>query len=907
MKKLLQFFLISLFVLQTNLFPQSPVVQQIIDSVNIDSLIFFVKELSGEVPTIINGTSQTILSRHRDQPGNALAETYLKQKLESYGLPVTIQNYSSTGNNVLATQLGTTYPNKKFIICAHYDAMPEGPIAPAADDNASGTAAVLEAARILAQYTFPYTVVYALWDEEEQGLFGSKYYSTQAAAEGDSILGVINLDMIAYDSNSDFICWVHDRAVGSSIQLYNNMTEVNNRYGINLNLVQRNPGSYLSDHSPFWDKGYAAILFIENGNDFNQYYHTINDRVQYFNKPYFLKAARLSLGTLAVLGLNLNFDIIHTQITALITPVAINSSSFISTGLQIGSGSLAPRMYYRTKEYGGGFGNFIYVDGISTGGGNYTFNIPALPNGTLVQYYIAAQDVNSTMVRTLPIGGGGFNPPGSTPPTTFFQFFVADLTVVMSDDADSTTNWTSVGGWNLTSEKYTSAPTSFTDSPGGSYTPNTITTLRNTDQIQVLNVYNTFLEFDSQWAIEYNYDYGQVQISTDNGTSWISLAGQNTVPGIGSPQPNGEPIYDGNQAIWIHEIIDISKYSNRQISLRFLLKSDYTVNWDGWYIDNIKVSVFASILGQQPSIDKFYAKKDLDSVLFRIKLLDLYNHQFTSHVICANLNSTQSDSLTLLDDGLHGDSLANDVVFGGYIPPRTAEGFYSLSLSTVDHQTNVYFKSPDILRFTTAGPVVLDSIRFVKGATNYYNLKPYVRNEGSTVTISNAQIRILCNDPWVSALNTNAISLPAIAPGISIGASSWKAISYNDSIFPGYFNFKVEIESDGWVYWIDSIKVNVITDVDDEVIMPSAFKLEQNFPNPFNPSTRIQYQVSSNSHVSLKVYDVLGNEITTLVNEEKKAGSYEVEFNAEKLSSGVYFYKLTAGNFISTRKMLLLK
>ena len=101
MKKILQFLLISLFILQTNLFPQSPIVQQIINSVNIDSLIYFVRELSGEVPTIINGTSQTILSRHRDQPGNALAETYIKQKLESYGLPVTVQNYSATGNNVL--------------------------------------------------------------------------------------------------------------------------------------------------------------------------------------------------------------------------------------------------------------------------------------------------------------------------------------------------------------------------------------------------------------------------------------------------------------------------------------------------------------------------------------------------------------------------------------------------------------------------------------------------------------------------------------------------------------------------------------------------------------------------------------------------------------------------------------
>ena len=89
--------------------------------------------------------------------------------------------------------------------------------------------------------------------------------------------------------------------------------------------------------------------------------------------------------------------------------------------------ALAPRLYYRTRTSGGTFGNFIEVTGTPTESGNYTFNIPALPLGTVCQYYIAAQDANSSIVKTLPVGGGGFNPPGSTPPTTFYQFFVAPL------------------------------------------------------------------------------------------------------------------------------------------------------------------------------------------------------------------------------------------------------------------------------------------------------------------------------------------------------------------------------------------------------------------------------------------------------------------------------------------------
>jgi acetylornithine deacetylase/succinyl-diaminopimelate desuccinylase-like protein len=193
MKKFLPFLLLSILLLQSISFSQSSLVQSIIDQANIDSLIFFVEELSGEVETNIGGTPYTILSRNKNQPGNDKAADYIQQKFESYGLEVTNQSFSSSGRNVYAVQQGTDYPNQKYIISAHYDDMPSGTIAPGADDNASGTASVLEAARIISQYVSEYTIIYALWDEEEQGLVGSDYYATQAAAAGDSILGVINL------------------------------------------------------------------------------------------------------------------------------------------------------------------------------------------------------------------------------------------------------------------------------------------------------------------------------------------------------------------------------------------------------------------------------------------------------------------------------------------------------------------------------------------------------------------------------------------------------------------------------------------------------------------------------------------------------------------------------------------
>jgi len=98
---------------------------------------------------------------------------------------------------------------------------------------------------------------------------------------------------------------------------------------------------------------------------------------------------------------------------------------------------------------------------------------------------------------------------------------------------------------------------------------------------------------------------------------------------------------------------------------------------------------------------------------------------------------------------------------------------------------------------------------------------------------------------------------------------------------------------------------NVVTDQE----IPSGFNLDQNFPNPFNPKTIINYElrVSSDELVSLKVFDVLGNEVAELVNEKQNVGSYSVEFDGGNLSSGIYFYTLQAGDFSQTKKMTLIK
>jgi parallel beta-helix repeat protein len=110
----------------------------------------------------------------------------------------------------------------------------------------------------------------------------------------------------------------------------------------------------------------------------------------------------------------------------------------------------------------------------------------------------------------------------------------------------------------------------------------------------------------------------------------------------------------------------------------------------------------------------------------------------------------------------------------------------------------------------------------------------------------------------------------------------------------------------GSAYDIGCYEFTGTTEVVQENI-PKSFKLFQNYPNPFNPTTKIEFQLSNSGFVSLKVYNVLGNEIKTLINEEMSVGKYDVEFNGESLSSGIYFYKITVGNFVDVKKMTLLK
>ena len=246
--------------------------------------------------------------------------------------------------------------------------------------------------------------------------------------------------------------------------------------------------------------------------------------------------------------------------------------------------------------------------------------------------------------------------------------------------------------WEATTTTYYSDPTSFTDSKNSNYSNNATVTMTLTDALDISGYTNPRLTFRTKFNIESNWDFGQVDVSTNDGVTWIPLEGEYTQPGVGSFQPPGEPVYDGIISNWVEENISLANYLSSEFKIRFQLESDGGVREDGWYVDDIGLLI--------------------------------------------------------------------------------------------------------------------------------YTIPTSLQDDAETVT---------------------------------------------------------------------------------------QFELEQNYPNPFNPATNIKYAVSSRQFVSLKVYDVLGNEVATLVNKQMPAGAYEVVFDASNLSSGIYLYRLAAGSSIQTKKLILLK
>ncbi len=278
-----------------------------------------------------DSTPDNLRTRYARHPRTFESTTYIRDQLSAYlgEGAVEVQDFRHRPDeplmyNVVGTLAGADPQAGYYVVCAHYDAIAfrtrdwdwRVDSAAGADDNATGTALVLESARVLAQQQFPsWSIRFIAFSGEELGLWGSRAYATQARERDDRILGVLNFDMIGFNDLSHRLELV---ANPPSRWLVDLMRQSNQRYHVGLQVdVLVDQTARLSDHAPFWARGYDALLGIENylptdsttygvrENKYriNSHYHTVRDVPDSINWELVKRTTQLAVATLAQYGL----------------------------------------------------------------------------------------------------------------------------------------------------------------------------------------------------------------------------------------------------------------------------------------------------------------------------------------------------------------------------------------------------------------------------------------------------------------------------------------------------------------------------------------------------------------------------------------------------------------------------
>ena len=307
-----------------------------------------------------------------------------------------------------------------------------------------------------------------------------------------------------------------------------------------------------------------------------------------------------------------------------------------------------------------------------------------------------------------------------------------------------------------------------------------------------------------------------------------------------------------------------------------ILVVDASENGYGEYVSNSLENVFSGTVGNI-SRNAFNPSATLD------------NFQMISWSAGIALPAFYPDEVDLLQDYLdnggklfiNGQDIGEDI-FGAGGQSQFAQGFYNNYL----HASYVGAGSSYLLNGIASDPIT-DGISFVFN----FNIYPPLPKPDN----------IAAFDASASSIFT-FLNGPNIA-GIKAATNDYKVVYFS-------FCFEQIPDSDDRDTLISRI-INwsglMPTNIADDKILPYEFSLDQNYPNPFNPSTRISYSINDEVQVNLSVYDMLGRKVAELVNAKQSAGSYNIQFDASSVSSGTYFYKLTAGEFISVKKMVLLK
>ncbi|MCH7733494.1 MAG: T9SS type A sorting domain-containing protein [Candidatus Marinimicrobia bacterium] len=354
------------------------------------------------------------------------------------------------------------------------------------------------------------------------------------------------------------------------------------------------------------------------------------------------------------------------------------------------------------------------------------------------------------------------------------------------------------------------------------------------------------------------------------------------------------------------------------------LNRDINANVEIWnFFQNYQNPLVNLAYGKSLEVyPKYIPPQQGDTLKLSAQIINPENHQVTVHALIQGRNSPFIDSLQLFDDGLHNDSLASDNIFGGIKWfDEFDEDYFDISLRTTDLDESITTYNEG--HFTTIGPVVFNYFTIIgsdtianPGDRIYFKLT--LTNNGSTTTANGITGSVSVDDTCVVISGSSGISIRSFGD-IEAGESATNQVNYslyiNDTCLPDNdVVLHLSIASEGHYFWSDSFTVHVypLGIAWEEGVLPEVYTLNQNYPNPFNPTTTLRYDLPEQAHVTLTIYDILGRQITTLVQGIQEPGFKSVVWDGkndvgEPVSAGVYLYQIRAGEYVQTRKMILLR
>jgi hypothetical protein len=830
--------------LNRQVFEYSEDLDSLVDLISQDSLWAYVKRL------------QDFLSRFTWADSIVPAREWIYDKFEEFGCDTVyfdefefydpyFEGDSTTQYNVVAKVVGTVNPDKVIVVGGHYDSIVWDPMylaytqAPGADDNATGTVATMEQARIVAQNRLPCTVIFVAFAGEELGLHGSRHYADQAALAGDEILLMMNYDMIGELRNESWVKVYEGEYSRPYAEIFSQMASLYNTPSLNVQFSGFSGGS---DQLPFWENGYHAIFAIED--DFSLQYHLPSDSITYINFDYMEKVMRGGFATLITLAEH---------------PAAVTGLNYVDAG----------------------DGEKLYI--------NWFPN----PENDLVSYFVywGTQSGLYDSVHAVPAAYTSDTLYDLSIGTSYY------ITVTAFNDRDKE---------SVVYTEITAIPRVVPAAPEG------LLAEPGVDKI-ILN-----------WQAnkEADLDHYDIYKSTSSEGGFDLLTS-----GIQDTSYEDDAVEDGNWYYYYITAIDTTELeseasevdSSRAITLdQGVLVIDETANGSG-----------------RPGNPSDAQQDSFYSEIFGDYKFQLYEYSWPAHAPSLE-DIGPFSTIVWVDDDVsthylnapeNVDLISNYMNLGGNFMWCSWAGLEKFGALPDTFETGSFVH--DYLHIQSAD---WNQEKDFAGAKAFLSLEyPDVHLDSGKLGSSweGKLWKIMKLEPGVNAdpiylydSFDDSIDFEDSICGLKYLGTTYKIIYLS---FPLFFLDKDDARS-----LIEAAMSDLgepatgIEEKKDIATRVKTFVLSQNYPNPFNATTLIPYTISAspvNSSQSmvhspvptiLTIYNVLGQKVKTLLDEEKLPGNYTVTWDGKDdkgkdVASGIYFYQLKSGDIKQSRKMLLLK